>query len=162
MGEIIGATGDWTGSRTGYGEVDPDRYITADLKGGRMSACIDAGEPAVMISHWQGFYGMHDDDRGGFNAFKTVVPRLEERDPKGERCRWRKCGEITNYACAAELCVLTVNGTTVSLDLPVRVAEFTLRITDAEVQGVSVDGRSLEEARTRAALPRRRFCARMA
>ena len=157
MGEIIGATGDWTGSWTGYGEVDPDRYITADLEGGRMSACIDAGEPAVMISHWQGFYGMHDDDRGGFNAFKTVVRRLEERDPKGERCRWRKCGEITNYACAAELCVLTVNGTTVSLDLPVRVAEFPLRITDAEVQGVSVDGRPLEEARTRAAFATETF-----
>jgi hypothetical protein len=157
MGEIIASTGDWTGSWTGYGEVDADHYITADLAGGRLPACIDAGEPAVMISHWQGFYGMHDDDRRGFNTFKSVVCRLKERDPEGERCRWRKCSEVTNYACAAEMCELTVSGHTVALDLPVCVPEFTLRITEAEVKGVSVDGRPLKEARTRAAFATEMF-----
>ncbi|HJP33702.1 MAG TPA: hypothetical protein QGF95_24375 [Candidatus Latescibacteria bacterium] len=151
MGEIFSSTDDRTGSWTGYGEVDADHYITADLRRGRMADCIDAGEPAVMISHWQGFYGMHDDDRAGFDAFKTVVGRLEERDPRGEYCRWRKCSEITNYACAAELCELSVEGGTIRLDLPVRVPEFTLRITDTEVRSVSVDGRLLTEASTRTA-----------
>lgn len=149
MGEVFASTGDWTGSWTGYGQVNPDHYITADLLGGRMPACIDAGEPAVMISHWQGFYGMHDDDRRGFNTFKTVVRRLKERDPHSERSRWRKCSEITNYACAAELATITVNGTTISLDLPVRVPEFTLRLTDVDVSRVSVDGKPLPQANTR-------------
>ena len=81
-GEIIASTGDWTGSWTGYGEVDPDKYITPDLEGGRLPALIDAGEPAVLISHWQGFYGLHDGDRRGFKAFKKVVSRLAERDPR--------------------------------------------------------------------------------
>ena len=150
-GEIIACTGDWTGSWTGYGEVNPDRYITSDLRGGVLPGVINAGHPAVLCSHWQGFYGMHDDDRAGFDAFKTVVGRLEERDPRGEYCRWRKCSEITNYACAAELCELSVEGGTIRLDLPVRVPEFTLRITDTEVRSVSVDGRLLTEASTRTA-----------
>jgi hypothetical protein len=98
MGEVIACSGDWTGSWTGYGEVNPNKYITSDLQGGRLPAVIDAGDPTVLISHWQGFYGMHDDDRRGFNAFKTVVRRLKERDPDGERTQWRKCSEITNYA----------------------------------------------------------------
>jgi hypothetical protein len=151
MGEVIASTSDWTGSWTGYDQVNPDRYITADLSGGRMSACIDAGEPAVMISHWQGFYGMHDDDRRGFNTFKTVVRRLKERDPHGEVSRWRKCSEITNYACAEELAEVTVTDHTILLDLPVQVPELTLRIRDAEVKGVTVDGRPLTEAGSRRA-----------
>ena len=67
-GEVIAGTGDWTGSWTGYGEVDADRYITADLQTGRLPALIDARQPAVLISHWQGFYGMHDEDRAGHSA----------------------------------------------------------------------------------------------
>ena len=94
---------------------------------------------------------MHDDDRRGFNTFKTVVRRLKERDPNGEYSCWRKCSEITNYACAAELSELTVTGNKVVLDLPVRVPEFTLRITDVDVKGVSVDGRPLQEAGSRRA-----------
>ena len=119
VGEIIASTGDWTGSWTGYGEVNVDKYISADLQGGRLPAVIDAGDPGVLISHWQGFYGLHDDDRRGFNAFKTVVRRLKERDPNGERTQWRKCSEITNYACAREMAEVMVEDHTIRLDLPV-------------------------------------------
>ena len=45
VGEIIASTGDWTGSWTGYGEVNVDKYISADLQGGRLPAVIDAGDP---------------------------------------------------------------------------------------------------------------------
>ena len=148
-GEIIACIGDYTGSWTGYGRVDVDRYITADLQGGRLPAVIDAGDPAVLISHWQGFYGLHDADRRGFNAFKTIVRRLEERDPEGERTCWRKCSEITTYACARALADCRVDGNVIHLDLPVRVPEFTLCFTNAEVRGVSVDGRPLARARSR-------------
>ena len=111
---------------------------------------IDAGDPAVLISHWQGFYGLHDNDRRGFNAFKTVVRRLEERDPRGEYTRWRKCSEITNYACAREMAEVAVEGNRVRLDLPVQVDEFTLRLRGVDVKGVAVDGVPLERVGSRA------------
>ena len=157
VGEIIASTGDWTGSWTGYGEVNVDKYITADLDGGRLPAVIDAGDPAVLISHWQGFYGLHNDDRRGFNAFKTVVRRLKERDPKGERTQWRKCSEITNYACAREMAEIMVEGNTIRLDLPVRVPDLTLRLTGVDVRGISADGKDLTRAGSRAAFKSNTF-----
>ena len=150
VGEIIASTGDWTGSWTGYGEVNVDKYISADLQGGRLPAVIDAGDPGVLISHWQGFYGLHNDDRRGFNAFKTVVRRLKERDPNGERTQWRKCSEITNYACAREMAEIVVEENNIRLDLPVCVPDLTLCLTDVDVRGVSVDGKDLTRAGSRA------------
>ena len=159
VGEIIASTGDWTGSWTGYGEVNVNKYITADLDGGRLPAVIDAGDPAVLISHWQGFYGLHNDDRRGFNAFKTVVRRLKERDPNGERTQWRKCSEITNYACAREMAEVAVEDKEIRLDLPVCVPDFTLRLTGVDVRGVSVDGVDLTRAGSRAAFKSNTFFA---
>jgi hypothetical protein len=150
-GEIIASTGDWTGSWTGYGEVNPDRYITADLQGGRLPELINAGDPAILISHWQGFYGLHNDDRRGFRTLKTVVRRLRDLDPRGERTRWRKCSEIATYACAREMAEVTAQANTIQLDLPVLCRELTLRITDVEVADVSVDGAPLRAASSRAA-----------
>ena len=150
MGEIIACVGDYTGSWTGHGEVNVSKYITADLQGGRLPAVIDAGDPTVLISHWQGFYGLHAEDCRGFNAFKTIVRRLTERDPKGERTRWRKCSEITTYAIAREMADLSISGDTIALDLPVQIPEFTLKIHDAVVKSVSVDGKPLTEANSRA------------
>jgi hypothetical protein len=149
MGEIIASTGDKTGSWTGYGEVDPNYYITADLQGGRLPEVIDAGDPGVLISHWQGFYGIHNDDRRGFRAFQTVVRRLEERDPKGERTRWRKCSEITNYAIAREMAQVVVDGQTILMTLPVQVPELTVCLRDVLVNKVTVDGKPLTHALTR-------------
>ena len=151
MGEVIACTGDWTGSWTGYGEVNPDKYITVDLQGGRLPAVIDAGDPAVLISHWQGFYGLHNDDRRGFRAFQTVVRRLKERDPHGERTRWRKCSEITTYAIAREMTEVTVDEKSISLDLPVQIPELTLRLDKVDVRGVTVDGKPILQAQSRIA-----------
>ena len=159
VGEIIASTGDWTGSWTGYGEVNVDKYISADLQGGRLPAVIDAGDPGVLISHWQGFYGLHNDDRRGFNAFKTVVRRLKERDPNGERTQWRKCSEITNYACAREMAEVMVEDHTIRLDLPVCVPDLTLRLTGVDVRGVSADGAGLTRAGSRAAFKNSTFFA---
>ena len=92
---------------------------------------------------------MHDEDRGGFNAFKTVVRRLKELDPKGEKTQWRKCSEITNYACAREMAEMTVEDHTISLDLPVCAPDFTLRLTGADVKGISVDKKPLARTNVR-------------
>ena len=127
-----------------------DCYIEADLHGGRLPALIDAGQPVVLCSHWQGFYGIHDEDRGGFNAFKEVVSHLHERDLRGEWTRWRTCSEITTYACAREMPRVEVNDNKVELDLPVCAPELTLHFTDIEVAEISVDGRPLAKAGRRA------------
>ncbi len=44
---------------------------------------------------------------------------------------------------------MTVREHTIQLDLPVRAPDFTLRLKDADVRGVSVDGRPLARASTR-------------
>ncbi len=124
VGEIIAGTGDWTGNWTGYGEVSADKYITADLQGGRLPALLEAGEPTILCSHWQGFYGLHSDDLRGFSTLKTLARRLRERDPRWERTRWRKCSEIASYAGARDMARLEVEGAAIRLDLPMCVAEF--------------------------------------
>jgi hypothetical protein len=152
VGEIIASTGDWTGSWTGYGEVNVDRYIANDLQGGRLPEVIRAGDPAVLCSHWQGFYGLHNDDRRGFRALKTIVRRLKALDPQGEYTRWRKVSEITDYACARAMAGLkTGPDGCIELDLPVRVPELTLRLDGVAAQVVTVDGAVLQKAATRAA-----------
>ncbi|MGI8912787.1 MAG: hypothetical protein ACR2JY_03170 [Chloroflexota bacterium] len=146
VGEIIACTGDYTGSWTGYGEVDADYYITEDLAGGRLPAVIDAGSPCVLCSHWQGMYGMHDGDRRGFRTLQTVVERLRQRDPNGERTRWRTCSEITNYACVRELATVQVEGDTIHLDLPRSVLELTLRLRGTRARGIRLEQQPLQEA----------------
>jgi len=150
VGEIIASTGDWTGSWTGYGTVDADRYITADLQGGRLPNLIDRGQPAILISHWQGFYGMHDEDRSGFEAFKTVVRRLRERDPQGEVTRWQTCSQISRYACAREMASLKQDEQTLQLDLPVLAPDITLRFPAASISTVRVNDKPLRRATKRA------------
>jgi hypothetical protein len=149
VGEILASTGDWTGSWTGYDEVSVDRYITSDLQGGRIPALINAGEPVIFCSHWQGFYGMHNDDRRGFNTLKAVVRRIKELDPKGIKTQWRKCSEITNYSCAREMAEIRIDGYKISLDLPVRVPDLTLCVRDSAIKGISVDNVPLKKALSR-------------
>lgn len=149
VGEIIAATVDRTGSWTGYDQADADYYIGEDLQSGRLPAVIDAGDPTVLCSHWQGMYGMHDGDRRGFKVLKTVVERLRQRDPRGERTRWRKASEITNYACARSMAHITAEGPTVHLELPVLAPELTLRIQERAVRGVMIDGKPLQRVERR-------------
>ena len=126
--EIIASTGDWTGFWTGYGEVNADKYITADFQGGRLPQLIRQRQPVVLISHWQGFYGLHQEDQRGFKAFQTVVNRLSEPDPDNEYTRWQKCSEITSCACTRELAEIKVGQNLIELDLPLCVPEFALSL----------------------------------
>jgi len=105
----------------------------------------------VFCSHWQGFYGLHNDDRRGFRVLQTLLTRLRELDPRGELTRWRKCSEITNYACAREMATVQVDGDTVRLHLPIAVPELTLQITGTDVQAVTANGVPLRQAANRAA-----------
>jgi hypothetical protein len=53
---IIGCTGDWTGGWDCTPPGGVDKFITADLKSGRMVDVIGRGEPALMLAHWTGIY----------------------------------------------------------------------------------------------------------
>ena len=46
---------------------------------------------------------------------------------------------------------MSVEGNVIELDLPVLVPELTLRLTDGDIQGVSVDGKPLAPASSRTA-----------
>ncbi|HEY8741661.1 MAG TPA: hypothetical protein VIU62_01065, partial [Chloroflexota bacterium] len=93
----------------------------------------------------------HDEDRRGFRTLQTVVERLRQRDPQGERTRWRTCSEITSYACVRELATMTVDGDTISLDLPRSVPELTLRLRGTQARSISLGQQPLHEASSRAA-----------
>ncbi len=151
VGEIIASTGDRTGSWTGYGEADADYYLTDDLSGGRVAELITALQPVVFCSHWQGFYGMHDEDRRGFRVLQTLLRRLKAFDPDGSLTRWRKCSEITTYACARQMATIELHDRQAELTLPVRVPELTLELREADVRGVSVNGTPLRRVATKAA-----------
>jgi hypothetical protein len=47
------------------------------------------------------------------------------------------------------MATVSVEGDTISLDLPVRVPDLTLRITGESIAGVAVDGRPLRRATSR-------------
>lgn len=140
VGEVVAGTADRTGSWTGYDPVDADYYIGDDLCSGRLPELIRAGDPAIMCSHWQGFYGLHADDQRGFKTLKTVVARLRQADPHGERTRWHRPSEIATYACARAMASLRVaEDGAILMDLPVRAPEMTLRLSGvARLRGVSV------------------------
>ena len=151
VGEAIACVGDHTGSWTGYGEADADRYVTEDLSDGRLVQVIEAGDPCILVSHWQGFYGMHDSDRRGFHVLQTVVDRLHRLDPRGEHTAWRKTSEITDYSCMRALAQVDVSAdegrVAITLDLPIRVPEMTLRLNGVRgVRAARADGRQLERA----------------
>lgn len=158
VGEAIVCTSDWTGSWTGYGRADPDRFITEDLAGGRLPAVIAAGSPCILLAHWQGMYGLHDGDRRGFHALRAVVERLRRLDPHGTRTRWRKVSEITDYACARALATLNVQPAVALLDLPLAVPEMTLRLKGCVAKDVRVDDRPLRPVANRRALEAGTFC----
>ena len=150
-GEIIASTNDRTGSAFGYGEADADYYLTEDLQGGRIAELVTARQPVVFCSHWQGFYGLHNEDRRGFEVLKTVLGRLKQLDPDGTLTRWRTCSEIADYACMREMAGVGVEGRTIRLQLPVLTPELTLRVSGSQVRAVTVDGAPLKRAAAKAA-----------
>jgi hypothetical protein len=148
---VIGCTGDWFGGWDGLTPGSVDRFITADLEGGRMVDVIDRGEPAVMVCHWPGIY--YNGEERGFAIFQEVVRRLHQRY---DNLLWMKLSEIARYWAARELTTIAREGTRVALQAPFAAPDFTLRLADAPVgtPRVLTGGRSvpLQPATGRAAL----------
>jgi len=123
---IIGCTGDWTGSWDGLETPAPDRFITEDLKSGRLVEVIARGEPAILVCHWPGIY--HNGDESGLKAFQVVVGRLEAAY---KNLLWMKNGEIARYWAARECTKIQKEGGKVSLRAPFACPVFTVEVEAA-------------------------------
>jgi hypothetical protein len=118
---VIGCTGDWTGGWDGLEEPAPDKFITEDLKGGRLPEIIARGEPAILVCHWPGIY--HNGDEAGFKAFQVVVGRLEAGY---KNLLWMKNAEIARYWAARECTRIQKDGGKIALRAPFACPVFTV------------------------------------
>jgi len=139
---IIAGTGDWFAGWEGNNRKaigHPDQCITEDLQGGRMPQLIAAGCPAIMVSHWPGFY--FEGEEVGFNIFKTVVERLNQLD----NILWMKTSEIADYWIARAMVDITNTADGCQITSAVGCPRFTLRLTDAPATRWAVNGAPLRE-----------------
>lgn len=120
---IIGCTGDWFGGWDGITPGSVDRFITEDLKGGRLPRVIEKGEPAILVCHWPGIY--FNGEEIGFNIFKEVVRRIHARY---DNLIWMKLCEIARYWAARELTQIEKEGNRVTFRAPFSTKRFTVRV----------------------------------
>jgi hypothetical protein len=124
---IIACTGDWTGGWDCSDRGHPDRFITQDLKQGRLVEVIDRGEPAILLCHWTGIYW--NGEEFGFKVFDLVTRRLRDRY---DHLLWMKLSEIARYWAVKELTRIEQAGDVVTLTAPFATTRFTLRVPAAE------------------------------
>jgi len=126
---IIGCTGDWFGGWDGLTPGSVDRFITEDLRGGRLPQVIDRGEPAVLVCHWPGIY--YNGQETGFSIFKELVRRVHARY---DHLIWMKLSEIARYWAARELTEIRTQGRAIHFQAPFACPGFTLRIKRPHTQ----------------------------
>jgi len=138
---IIGCTGDWFGGWDGLNPGDANRFITEDLQGGRMVDVIESGEPAIMVCHWPGIY--YNNEKLGFNIFKTVVKRLEQK--YSNSIFWMKLSEIAQYWAAKEFVRFSNAKKGLEIQAPFGTNNFTLAL-NKRYKEISVyhEGKSVE------------------
>jgi len=152
VASIVGCAGDWFGA-TGFDEASADRFITEDLRGGRLPEVLEAGAPCVLVGHWPCFYV---NDQVGFGVLRDVKRRLDAYDPDGTRTLWMKNSEIGHYWMARELSNVSVaegasgGEVVVTIETAFPTPDFTLSV-DAPARRVRVDGSDLRSAGTRQA-----------
>ncbi len=118
---IIGCTGDWFGGWDGLVPGNVNKFITPNLKKGRMVEVIERGEPAIMVCHWPGIY--YNGDEIGFTIFKEVVRRVHE---KYDNLIWMKLSEISRYWAAKELTSITLSDGKIEFNAPFACPGFTI------------------------------------
>ncbi len=122
---IPSCTGDWTGGWDCSDRGHLERFITEDLKEGRLVDVIDRGEPACLLAHWTGIFW--NGEELGFKIFQEVVRRLHARY---DHLVWMKLSEIARYWAAKELTRIEKKERMVSLRAPFACPSFTLKIED--------------------------------
>jgi hypothetical protein len=145
---IIGCTGDWFGGWDGLTPGSVDRFITPDLKAGRLPEVIARDEPAILVCHWPGIY--YNGREIGFDIFKEVVRRL---NAGYHHLIWMKLSEIACYWAARELTRVDRQGSCLVLRAPFATTRFTLRIPGrpSQTPALAAGGVTtpLEETRTK-------------
>jgi len=139
---IVAGTGDWFAGWEGNNRKavhSPDMCITEDLEGGRMPKLIGAGCPAIMVSHWPGFYFQGEEI--GFNIFKTVVERLNQLPD----IIWMKTSEIANYWIARAMVDIKETRNGCHISSPIGCPRFTLRLANAQPGKWAVNRSALRE-----------------
>ncbi len=140
---IVCCTGDWTGGWDNSPVDGADKFITEDLKSGRLVEIIERGEPACLLSHWTGIY--YNGQELGFNVFKEVVRRL---NAKYNHLNWMKLAEISRYAAARELTKIERTpgtGTGIQFRAPYACPDFTVELPQRLEQPPKVGGAPLAE-----------------
>lgn len=123
---IVGCTGDWFGGWDGLEQGSAERFITEDLKSGRMVDVIQRGEPAIIVCHWPGVY--FNGQEIGFSIFKEVVRRLHAAY---DNLIWMKLSEISRYWAARELTAIEARENCIAFRAPFACPQFTARISCA-------------------------------
>jgi hypothetical protein len=139
---VIAGTGDWFAGWEGRNRKaigHPDQCITEDLQGGRMPELIRAGCPAIMVSHWPGFY--FEGEEVGFNIFKTVVQRLNQIP----NILWMKTSEIAEQWIARAMVDITETADGGTVKSAAGCKRFTLRLAGAKPGQWKVNGAPLRE-----------------
>jgi hypothetical protein len=120
---IIACTGDWTGGWDCSTPEGADRFISADLKSGRLVEVIDRGEPAFILAHWTGVYW--NGQELGFKILQEVERRLSARY---DHLAWMKLTDVARYWAAKELTSIGANADGIGFDAPFACSEFTVAI----------------------------------
>ena len=120
---MIGCTGDWFGGWDGLEAGSVDKFITEDLKSGRMVDVIKRGEPAIMVGHWPGMY--FNGQEVGFKILKEIVHRL---GAAYDSLVWMKLSEIARYWAAKELTRVEVANGKIQLHAPFPCPAFTIEM----------------------------------
>lgn len=128
---IIGCTGDWFGGWDGLTPGSVDRFITEDLRGGRLPQVIDREEPAILVCHWPGIY--YNGLEMGFNIFKEIVRRVHAGY---DNLIWMKLSEIARYWAAKELTRIDSHPNAIQLTAPFASPCFTLQTKQSELNRV--------------------------
>jgi hypothetical protein len=142
---IIGCTGDWFGGWDGLEAGSVEKFITEDLKSGRMVDVIKRGEPAIMVCHWPGIY--FNGQEVGFNILKEIVARLDAAYK--DKIVWMKLSEIARYWAAKELTRIEVAGEKIQLHAPYSCPAFTVELPSPK-QTITHQGTPIKPRETRA------------
>ncbi len=135
---IVGCTGDWFGGWDGLERGSVDRFITADLQGGRLPTVIAREEPAILVCHWPGIY--FNGERVGFDIFKEVVRRLHARY---DNLVWMKLSEISRYWAARVLTQIDHLPGRINLHAPFATPDFTVETPGPLASiALTIDGHS--------------------
>ncbi|HOW65709.1 MAG TPA: hypothetical protein PK256_10505 [Verrucomicrobiota bacterium] len=140
---VVGCTGDWTGGWDCSQPEGADRFITADLKSGRLVDVIERGEPALMVCHWTGIYW--NGEERGFRILREVVRRMHERF---DHLLWMKLSEVARYWAARELTAIERGDSAIVFEAPFACPAFTVQFTISDFRELTLrDGKGLASLR---------------